>query len=54
MHGCIVCSSKMGDFRLLFFNHKEVSPFKYEGLIATLTALVKQGRYNKVRTTLMR
>ncbi|AOV08566.1 proline racemase family protein [Sporosarcina ureilytica] len=43
MHGCIVLPTKEADVRLLFFNHKGVSPFKYEGLLATLTALIETG-----------
>lgn len=43
MHGCIVLPTDVADFRLLFFTHQEVSDFKYEGLLATVTALIETG-----------
>lgn len=47
MHGCIITPSKVADYRLLFFNHKDVSNFKYEGLVATLTALLEMGNLKR-------
>ena len=49
MHGCIALATKAADFRLLFFNHKDVSAFKYEGILATVTALIETGtiKYKK-------
>ncbi|MDW0110698.1 proline racemase family protein [Sporosarcina aquimarina] len=43
MHGCVVVPSRAADFSLLFFNHQGVSNFKYEGLLATVTALLETG-----------
>lgn len=47
MHGCVVAPSQTADFSLLFFNHVDVSNFKYEGLLATVTALIETGNLNK-------
>ncbi len=47
MHGCMILPSKVADYRLLFFNHSEVSHFKYEGLITTATALLETGHIKK-------
>ncbi|MCM3745040.1 proline racemase family protein [Sporosarcina luteola] len=49
MNGCIVTSSLTADFQLLFFTHKGGNNFKYEGLLATVTALIETG--NLKRTT---
>lgn len=43
IHGCVVVPSQLADFSLLFFNHQGVSNFKYEGLLATVTALLETG-----------
>ncbi|SES19201.1 proline racemase family protein [Psychrobacillus sp. OK032] len=47
MHGCVVTSSSVADFGLLFFNHEAVTNFKYEGLLATVTALIETGNLNR-------
>ena len=47
MHGCMIMPSKIADYRLLFFNHSDVSDFKYEGLITTITALLETGKIKK-------
>lgn len=47
MHGCVVTPSRVADFSLLFFNHQDVSNFKYEGLLATVTALIETGNLNQ-------
>lgn len=47
MHGCVVTPSRVADFSLLFFNHQDVTNFKYEGLLATVTALVETGNLNR-------
>ncbi|MER2090451.1 MAG: proline racemase family protein [Sporosarcina sp.] len=47
IHGCVVGPSQTADFSLLFFNHEDVSNFKYEGLLATVTALLETGNMNK-------
>lgn len=47
MHGCVVAPSQTADFSLLFFNHEDVSNFKYEGLLATVTALIETGNLDK-------
>ncbi|MFJ8066451.1 proline racemase family protein [Psychrobacillus sp. NPDC096426] len=47
MHGCVVTSSSIADFGLLFFNHEAVTNFKYEGLLATVTALIETGNLNR-------
>lgn len=43
MHGCVIGTSDKADFSLLFFNHEHASAFKYEGLLAVVTALVETG-----------
>lgn len=43
MHGCIVTDSAGADAGLLFFVHDRVSTFKYEGVMAALTALLETG-----------
>ncbi|MBD7909066.1 proline racemase family protein [Sporosarcina gallistercoris] len=43
IHGCVVVPSRVADFSLLFFNHQGVSNFKYEGILATVTALLETG-----------
>lgn len=47
MHGCVVAPSQTADFSLLFFNHKDVNNFKYEGLLATVTALIETGNLDE-------
>lgn len=42
MTGCIITSSEMADYGLLFFSHEDVD-FKFGGLIASLTALLETG-----------
>jgi len=42
MNGCIILPSSVADFRLLLFQHKASVEFKYEAIIATVTALVEQ------------
>ena len=43
MHGCIVTSSSLADVCLLFFQHENVNRFKYEGVIAAVSALLETG-----------
>ncbi|GAB3797584.1 proline racemase family protein [Virgibacillus kimchii] len=43
MNGCIVTSSNVADFGVLFFNHDQEVPFKYEGLVTSVTALLETG-----------
>lgn len=43
MHGVIVTDSKHADIGLLFFSHEPVSGFKYEGVLATIGALLETG-----------
>ncbi|MBE1553333.1 proline racemase family protein [Sporosarcina limicola] len=47
MHGCLVTSSNVANFRLLFFNHNNVNNFKYEGLLTTVTALIETGNIKR-------
>ena len=47
MNGCIVTSSLTADFQLLFFNHEGGNNFKYEGLLATVTALLETGNLKR-------
>ena len=47
MNGCIVTSSLTADFQLLFFNHEGGNNFKYEGLLATVTALIETGNLQR-------
>lgn len=47
INGCVVTPSYVADFGLLFFNHEKVSNFKYEGLFATVTALIETGNLEK-------
>jgi len=47
MHGCVVVPSSDADFQLLFFNHEAVTNFKYEGLLATVTALIETGNLKR-------
>lgn len=42
MNGCIVLPSKEATFRLLFFQHEASQSFKYEAIIASVTALIEQ------------
>ena len=50
MHGCIVGLSEKADLSLLFFNHDSVSNFKYEGLVAVVTALLEIGNLKNNKT----
>lgn len=43
MHGCLVLPTKLADIRVLFFQHEADNPFKYEGLLAVITALIETG-----------
>ncbi|MED4889845.1 proline racemase family protein [Lysinibacillus fusiformis] len=43
MNGCLVLPSAIASYRLLFFQHAASTSFKYEALVATLTALIEQG-----------
>lgn len=47
MNGCIVTTSEVADFALLFLGHDEDTSFKYSGLIATVTALLETGNLEK-------
>lgn len=47
MHGCVVVPSSNADLQLLFFNHEAVTNFKYEGLLATITALIETGNLKR-------
>lgn len=47
INGCVVTQSYVADFGLLFFNHENVSNFKYEGLLATVTALIETGNLER-------
>lgn len=47
MHGCLVLPAKLADIRVLFFQHGADNSFKYEGLIATITALLEMGNLQK-------
>lgn len=47
MNGCIVTSSLTADFQLLFFTHEGSNNFKYEGLLATVTALIETGNLKR-------
>lgn len=47
MNGCIVTTSEVADFALLFLDHDEDTPFNYSGLIATITALLETGKLKK-------
>ncbi|MBO0995172.1 proline racemase family protein [Bacillus sp. SD088] len=47
MNGCIVTTSEVADFALLFLDHDEDTPFNYSGLIATVTALLETGNLEK-------
>ncbi|MCG7346141.1 proline racemase family protein [Sporosarcina sp. ACRSL] len=47
MNGCIVTSSLTADFQLIFFNHEGSNNFKYEGLLATVTALIETGNLKR-------
>ncbi|MCJ7842380.1 proline racemase family protein [Lederbergia sp. NSJ-179] len=47
MNGCIVTTSEVADFALLFLHHDGDVPFKYSGLIATVTALLETGNLEK-------
>lgn len=49
MNGCIVASSPTADFQLLFFNHEGGNNFKYEGLLATVTALIETGNLKRAK-----
>src|SRR5699024_6646641 len=39
--GCLIFPSNTDSFELLFINHKYSIPFKYEGVAASLTALLE-------------
>lgn len=43
MHGCLVLPTSLADIRVLFFQHKADNSFKYEGLLAVITALIETG-----------
>src|SRR5699024_10848150 len=43
INGCIAHLSDTGDFNLFFFNHEPSISFKYEGVAASLTALLETG-----------
>lgn len=43
MNGCLVLPSAIASYRLLFFQHSASTNFKYEALVATMTALIEQG-----------
>lgn len=43
INGCIVHLSDTDDFNLFFFNHEPSISFKYEGVAASLTALLETG-----------
>lgn len=43
INGCLVLPSKVADYQLLFFTHHDVAEFKYEGILASLTALLETG-----------
>lgn len=43
MNGCLVLPSAIASYRLLFFQHPASTNFKYEALVATMTALIEQG-----------
>lgn len=43
MHGCVAGLSDKADLSLLFFNHEHTVAFKYEGILAAVTALVETG-----------
>lgn len=43
MNGCLVLPSAIASYRLLFFQHAASTNFKYEALVATMTALIEQG-----------
>ena len=47
MHGCVVTESAGADTAMLFFVHDRVSAFKYEGVMATLTALLETGNLER-------
>lgn len=47
MNGCIVAPSQTADFQLLFFNHEGSNNFKYEGLLASVTALIETGNLKR-------
>ncbi|MGK7376351.1 proline racemase family protein [Planococcus sp. 1R117A] len=49
MHGCIVGASENGDLSMLFFNHDGVPNFKYEGIIAVVTALIETGNLKRTK-----
>ncbi|WP_336637145.1 proline racemase family protein [Lysinibacillus fusiformis] len=43
MNGCLILPSAIASYRLLFFQHAASTNFKYEALVATMTALIEQG-----------
>nr|WP_269135930.1 proline racemase family protein [Sporosarcina cyprini] len=47
MNGCIVLPSQQADFQLLFFTHEGSNNFKYEGLLATVSALIETGNVQR-------
>ena len=47
IHGCVVVPSSNANLQLLFFNHEAVMNFKYEGLLATVTALIETGNLKR-------
>src|SRR5690625_2878866 len=52
INGCIVLPSTKADYQLLFFNHEGVSCFQYEGLFASLTALLETGNISRTKDNL--
>lgn len=43
INGCLIFPSDLDSFELLFINHENSIPFKYEGVAASLTALLETG-----------
>src|SRR5690625_731695 len=52
INGCIIAPSKVAHYQLLFFNHDYAPRFKYEGLAASLTALLETGNLNNTKDDL--
>ncbi|MFD2129884.1 proline racemase family protein [Pseudogracilibacillus auburnensis] len=49
INGCLILPSKTANYQLLFFNHENVATFKYEGLAASLTALLETGNLQRTK-----
>ncbi|UOQ94776.1 proline racemase family protein [Halobacillus shinanisalinarum] len=43
INGCMVIPSKIADYGLLFITQENEAPFKYSGLVASITALLETG-----------